>query len=232
MYDDIVSIYDEIFPLNQAFLTFIRAYLGGKHASVLDLGCGPGDYVHELSQAQYDVTGIDSSAEMIRRAKAGKNGNFFNFSFTELNRIEGDFNCVYSIGNSLSYLARDAMPRFCMDVSKLLRGKGHLLLQLVNWDKFRQTGLSEFPVKKLADGRTFHRRYERAGEATVIFRTELRKDGEVSKSWSDTLYPKYSDSLRHDIEAAALTIVDLFGDYQKSPFDPVSSPATILVAQK
>jgi hypothetical protein len=29
-----------------------------------------------------------------------------------------------------------------------------------------------------------------------------------------------------------MTIVDVFGDYAKSPFDPLSSPATILVAQR
>jgi len=74
MYNDIVDIYNEIFPLNTAFLEFIPVYLGGPGSKVIDLGCGPGDYVNELSQSQYDVTGIDSSSEMIRRAQTGKNG--------------------------------------------------------------------------------------------------------------------------------------------------------------
>ena len=69
MYNDIVDIYDEIFPLNTAFPKFIPEYLGSPGSRVLDLRCGPGDYVNELSQSQYQVTGIDSSSEMVRRAQ-------------------------------------------------------------------------------------------------------------------------------------------------------------------
>ena len=79
---------------------------------------------------------------------------------------------------------------------------------------------------------TFHRHYEPAKDATVVFHTALRKDGDIHHSWSDTLYPKYRDDMRQDMTESGMTIVDVFGDYEKSPFDPLSSPATILIAQK
>jgi len=232
MYNDIVDIYNEIFPLNSAFLKFIPPYLGSSGSKVLDLGCGPGDYVNELSQSQYNVTGIDNSSEMIRRAPTGKKGAFFNFSFTEISKLDGQFDFAYCIGNSLSYLPMNLIKKFLKDITQLLSDKGYFLVQVVNWDKFRQTGSMEFPVKTLADGRTFHRRYEHTEKSTVIFHTELRKDGDIINSWPDSLYPIYLDKFRQDIAESGMTIVDVFGDYDKSPFDPLSSPATILVAQK
>ena len=232
MYNDIVDIYNEIFPLNHTFLKFIPTYLGSPGSRVLDLGCGPGDYVDELSQSQYDVTGIDSSSEMIRRAQKDKKGAFFNYSFTEIRKLDGRFDCVFCIGNSLSYLPENLMKRFFKDVNQLLNNRRYLLIQVVNWDKYKQTGEMEFPVITLADGRTFHRGYEHTDKSTVIFQTELRKDGDILNSWSDTLYPKYLDNFRQDITDSGITIVDVFGDFEKSPFDPLSSPAIILVAQK
>jgi SAM-dependent methyltransferase len=232
MYNHIVDIYNEIFPLNHAFLRFIPAYLGGPGSKVLDLGCGPGDYVDELSQSQYDATGIDSSSEMIRRAQKDKKGAFFNYSFTEIRKLDGRFDCAFCIGNSLSYLPEILMKRFLKDVTQLLNDKGYFLIQVVNWDKYKRTGAMEFSVKLLADGKTFHRRYERIDNSTVLFHTELRKDGDILNSWSDTLYPKYLDELRQDIAHSKMTLVDVFGDFEKSPFKPLSSPAIILVAKK
>ena len=48
MYNQIADIYLEIFPLNQAILNLYPYYLGRPGAKVLDLGCGPGDYVDAL----------------------------------------------------------------------------------------------------------------------------------------------------------------------------------------
>ena len=232
MYNDIVDIYDEIFPLNPAFMKFIPPYLGSPGSKVLDLGCGPGDYVNELSQSQYKVTGIDRSPEMIRQAQTSKKGSFFHFSFTEISKLHGQFDCAYCIGNSLSYLPENLMNNFLRDITQLLNDKAYFLVQVVNWDKFLQTGSMDFPIKTLIDGRTFHRQYENAEKSTVIFQTELRKDGDILSSWSDTLYPVYSYKFERDVAESGMTIVDVFGDYEKSPFDPLSSPAMILVAQK
>jgi SAM-dependent methyltransferase len=232
MYDDIVDIYSEIFPLNQAFIAFIATYVKKPHAKILDLGCGTGDYVDELTRLNYDVTGIDNSPAMIEHAKKNNQGTFVHCSFAEISKIEGKFDYVYCVGNSLSYVSDNLINLFLNNVCQLLQVGGYLLLQIVNWDKFRQTGASAFPVKSLADGSRFHRKYEAKDNATVIFHTELRKDGTVVDSWSDTLYPKYSDSVAKNLAAAAMTITGLYGSYKKSPFDPETSPALIVAAQK
>ncbi len=47
---------------------------GRKLRSVLDLGCGTGGHALELAKRGYEVTGVDRSTEMLRRA-AGKVGS-------------------------------------------------------------------------------------------------------------------------------------------------------------
>ena len=232
MYDQIADIYLEIFPLNQAFLAFIPAYLGAPGKSVLDLGCGPGDYVDHLSRAGYNATGIDNSEGMIAQAKTSKQGSFYELSFTEIGQLSGFFDCIYCVGNSLSYLPAKEIPPFMLNVQRLLSKGGKFILQVVNWDKVQQTGTANFDVIKLSDGRTFHREYEQVNSQQVLFHTAIRQGKEIQYSWEAPLYPKLHAPMVEAFKAADLAVTGQFGDYQKNLFDPTSSPAFIMTAQK
>jgi len=232
MYDDITAVYDQIFPLNRAFLAFIPAYLGSQGSKVLDLGCGPGDYADYLTRAGFPATGIDSSVEMMKGAQTTKQGVFFNYSFTEIDQLKDNFDCIFSIGNSLSYLPNELLKPFFADVYRLLNADGFFVMQVINWDKYHHSGEMSFGVKTLSDGRTFHRSYQPTPEGKVIFHTEIREGDEVQGSWSDQLDPKLVDDLVLEIQDAGLEMVGKFGDFENSPFEPYDSPATILVTQK
>ena len=66
----------------------------------------------------------------------------------------------------------------------------------------------------------------------MIFHTEIRKQGEVRNSWSDWLYPVYLEEIKDDLQSAGLRLTGQFGDYHGAAFQPQSSPAMILVAEK
>ena len=232
MYNQIVTVYDQLFPLNQGFLDFISPYLGEPGASLLDLGCGPGDYVGLFSRQGYRATGIDSSQEMIRYARAHHQGNFYPYSFLQVKRLDARFKCAYCIGNSLSYLANRELSVFLGMLTKRLMDEAVFVLQLVNWERFRQTGDYNFSVKTLADGRTFHRRYEKTTEERVIFHTELRSGDTVESAWTASLYPKYRQSTVMVLKSVGLNVIDIYGDYRKTPYAPDASPAMIVVSQK
>ncbi len=230
MYDDIALIYDEIFPLNQAFLNFLPGYLK-PNSAVLDLGCGPGDYVGELARQGYSALGTDSSAGMIEMAKSRNPGSFYAYSFTEINQLEGKYDCIYCVGNSLSYLPITEMPAFLKEVSRLMTEGAFFILQLVNWDRYLLGGEFKFDVKKLKDGRTFHRGYEAGENDTVIFHTAVHDGESVQNAWADALYPKTVEYLTDALRAAGLKVIEELGNYEKAPFEPENSGATIIVAQ-
>ncbi len=233
MYDDITDIYTQIFPLNRAFLDFIPEFLHKPGASVLDLGCGPGDYVDALSKEGFQAVGIDSSQKMIQQAQANKQGAFYPYSFTDIHKLTGGFDLAFCIGNSLSYLPNPLLEPFLTDLFRLLNPDGYFVLQLVNWDKIIANGTPDFPVKTLADGSTFHRRYEWVSPSRVIFHTAIRSpEGKLQGSWADPLDAKPSTLIAPALQAAGMELAGQFGDYQKSEFDPHSSPAYIAVALK
>jgi|GEM_PF-1376661 SAM-dependent methyltransferase len=232
MYDDITTIYQQIFSLNQAFLQFIQTFIKKMPSRILDLGCGPGDYVNELARQGHQVTGIDSSTQMIAWAKQHHQGNFHHLSFTEINTLKGQFDCIYCIGNSLSYLPYDATDEFINDVFSLLLPEGRFILQLVNWDRYRLAGDLDFPVIQLTDGKTFHRTYEAHPDSTVLFKTEIQKNGQPLQTWADHLYPRYSDSFPQEFTDNGFKDTAIYGDFKQNPFGTENSPAFILITHK
>ena len=232
MYDDITTIYQQIFPTNQAFMQFIPAYIKKIPTKILDLGCGPGEYVDEFSRQGHQATGIDSSAQMIAWARQHYQGSFYHLSFTEINKLKGHFDCMYCIGNSLSYLPYESTPTFLKDVFALLNPGGSFIIQLVNWDSYRLSGSMEFPIQHLTDGRTFHRAYKRHPGSTVLFKTEIQKDGQTLQAWADHLYPRYADSFPGEIAESGLTVSRVYGDFKLNLFEAASSPALVITACK
>jgi len=232
MYNQIVSIYSEIFPTNEDFVAFITACLGPSGSSVLDLGCGPGDYVDLFSKSGYRVAGIDSSQLMIEHARKTKQGAFYPYSFEEIGKLEESFHCIFSIGNSLSYLPGKQRQGFLAHIFSMQKEGGKLVVQVINWDQYLLSGFKDFDVKTLRDGRKFHRRFERTPEDVVLFHTELRLGEKILEAWSAPLYPIISENFKKELAYAGYSISGIYGDYKKTPFIPGSSPALIVTAEK
>ncbi len=232
MYNQIVDVYSEIFPLNEAFLVFLQDHIGPPGSGVLDLGCGPGEYVDHLSRQGYRAVGIDSSAVMIEKAQAALQGDFYPYSFQEIGSLSGEFFCIFSIGNSISYLSPGERLQLFQNISRLHQPEGSFILQVVNWDQFLRSGDRRFPVKALSRGRTFHRSYEKVPHGEVLFHTELRDGDQIMGSWSAPLYPAPAQQLEAELEQNGYRIRGLYGDYLKSPFDQRSSDALILTAER
>jgi ubiquinone/menaquinone biosynthesis C-methylase UbiE len=72
-YDGLADWYDTEFsaaPLKgEAWHSLVRL-LGDGSGSLLDVGCGTGSYVAGLHELGWDVTGVDISEDMLRRARA------------------------------------------------------------------------------------------------------------------------------------------------------------------
>jgi ubiquinone/menaquinone biosynthesis C-methylase UbiE len=72
-YDGIADWYDTEFqpaPLESETWKTLRRLLGAPAGSLLDVGCGTGAYAAGLTELGWDVTGVDVSEDMLRRAAA------------------------------------------------------------------------------------------------------------------------------------------------------------------
>jgi SAM-dependent methyltransferase len=72
-YDGIADWYDTEFqpaPLESETWQTLVHLLGPGSGSLIDIGCGTGAYTAALAERGWDVTGIDTSVDMLRRAHA------------------------------------------------------------------------------------------------------------------------------------------------------------------
>lgn len=72
-YDGIADWYDTEFqptPLESETWEMLARLLGEPTGSLLDVGCGTGSFTAALAERGWDVTGIDISEDMLRRAEA------------------------------------------------------------------------------------------------------------------------------------------------------------------
>lgn len=116
---------------------------------VIDIGCGTGDHVIELTRRGFDATGIDRSREMIKEANRRKESldgavseslKFLNGSFDVLeDRFKEPFDSILILGNTLSHNPNNYFD-FLKRATRHLRKDGVLVLQITNFDKVIKLG--------------------------------------------------------------------------------------------
>jgi SAM-dependent methyltransferase len=118
---------------------FIEDSLGcEKGATILDLGCGPGEHAVRLAKRGYEVIGIDLSLAMLARAadeatELQQRINFVQGDMRDLT-FEDAFDGVYCWGTTFGYFDEQKNIEVIQKVHKALRRGGRLLLDVVNRD--------------------------------------------------------------------------------------------------
>ena len=106
-----------------AVLRFLRES-GVKTGTVVDLGCGGGQWLERLSREGYSTCGVDRSASMIKAAKTRvPQGKFILGSFAEVRLPDCD--AVTSLGEPINYLeGQQSIRRVFRNVFQALRPGG------------------------------------------------------------------------------------------------------------
>jgi len=118
---------------------FVERRLGLKPgASVLDVGCGLGMHVIELSARGYHAVGVDLSLAMLSRAaeEAQARDVHINFMHGDMRDLtfEASFDAVTCLGTTLGYFDDETNRRVIERLLRALKPGGALLLDVVNRD--------------------------------------------------------------------------------------------------
>jgi len=145
-YNNISDTYDEMFNFEndlesaEKIVAELKEQFSFKTA--LDIGCGTGSFTIALSRSGAKTTGVDLSTSMIDSAKNNslaykQNIDFVNSGMTDLlSNIDDKLDLIMCMGNTLPHLlTKKDLLTMLSSCKKLLNPGGHLVLNLLNYDR-------------------------------------------------------------------------------------------------
>lgn len=248
-YDRLAQFYDIMndWPARLAYEgPFIKQVLGEYHVrSVLDAACGTGQHTLALREWGCEVSGADSSAQMIRRAQVHAESRhlsvpFYVADFQALPTLSGvPFDAVLCLGNSLPHVDDDkALDANLAGMSHALRPGGVLLLHNLNYDKRWVERPRFFKLDSgILDGQeVLIWRMADYGETALTFHTALfqrDKQGQWGVEINSTpQLPLFRADLETRLGQHGFENVIAYGNLKGDPFDAQSSGDLVLVATK
>ena len=233
-YSEFAQHYDEVFPFEEQVYSFLRDHARSGGCSVLDIGCGTGDYCGRFADEGCEALGVDLDPWMIERAsERHQKADFRVLAMEDISSLEGPRDLVYCIGNVISHLGSESLADFIAAVRGLLRDEGVWILQTVNWDYI--LGLSEydFPVVRVP-GRelTFMRRYEPVSRSGTRFLARLLKGESEVFEGSATLYPADTATFERLHREAGFREIGHYGGFTRERFDPGRPSSSVFVFER
>lgn len=222
---------------------------GAPSRNVLDLGSGTGEHARFLASKDFHVVGVDASPAMIDKSRAATTGGDARFVAGDLREIDSvvdePFGAALCIGNVLPHLSGDGdLDRLAAGLRRLLLPGAPFLLQLINYDRIEMKKERALPLTFLPDadepGATiiFMRTMELLPGGRVIFmpttlrqRTDREPPIEMVASRRVEIRGWRRPQIESAFRGAGFASIEVFGSYQKAPFDPAESRDLILIAR-
>lgn len=156
--NNLIEYYDELYQASDAQKKFYTNLIQqfGMPTKILGIGCSTGNFEYYLAQLGHDVTGIDTSPEMLesasrRRRMPNTAIRFFEMSTVEMSRFLGKdfYNIISCLNNKIIFIHdKILLKKFFVDCKSLLTEQGILILQFGNYSHFAKNGKFSLPSHK------------------------------------------------------------------------------------
>jgi 2-polyprenyl-3-methyl-5-hydroxy-6-metoxy-1,4-benzoquinol methylase len=219
LYDSLANYYNDIFPLDNKRVEFIRSSLEKNKGKILDLGCATGELACALAQAGYLVTGLDLNARMISLAQQqsqtqGLSIDWYVADMLQfMEKAQDQYEAILCFGNTLPHLASltDVQNFFNLSYQRL-SADGILLIQILNYDKILNEQKAPFPVIETANV-VFEREYHFAEHITFNISLQDKTSGKIYKD-TTTLLPILKKQMAESAAQAGFRTLNAYADYQ------------------
>lgn len=209
--------------------------LAGEDAkAVLDLGCGTGLLCDAYAARGHRVTGVDPSAAMLDVARQKPYGSTIDWvcSAVQDYRSEKRFGLIIMTGHAFQVLLGDDDILTAFEtIRRHLAPGGMVAFESRNpaedwssrWNHEVRIDSPSGPVRVV---RTVN---EARGDRVKFETCYHLADGEVLVSRSDLRFPT-ADQIESWLSSCGLRVIALFGDWNRSRFDPAQSDEMIFLA--
>lgn len=231
-YSRISDYYNDIFPLNNAQISFVISYLDedAKNQNLLDIGCGTGLLSNGLSDYFDSISAIDTNEKMLeiaRQSAGAKSINFIRMSMLDIDSQfpEMSFDTAICFGNTIVHLQNiEEIERFFKKVKFVLKPEGRFLFQLINYDFVLDSNLKGLPTIE-NEKIKFERHYNIDENGMIDFSTTLtiKETGEKLNN-SVKLFPARRNQIITTLHNAGFKYVKSFSSFAKHEYNPMSLP--------
>lgn len=129
---DIYAKSEELLGVKEAAPKLYEYYIDAlkqiKFNSLLDVGCGSGDFMLSVESEfnKVELLGIDLSQEMVKKSK--KKG--LKAEYTDICKVEKSFDVITCVYDMLNYLSPKELPEFLNCLVKRLNSGGYLICDI------------------------------------------------------------------------------------------------------
>ncbi|MEE9553975.1 MAG: class I SAM-dependent methyltransferase [candidate division Zixibacteria bacterium] len=199
-----------------------------KVREIIEFGAGTGTVAVGLSLEGYDVTGVDFSPEMLKKARQkAKSHNsetvFINGNIIEIN-LQKQFDLLLCLGNTLPIIqsARDSR-KLLKNCAKHLKPGGSLVFQLLNYDRILKARPKTFGTEILDD--VIRIKQYRYGKTLIDFVVSLIDISKIPPKITvrrGKIRPWIKSDLSRELKTAGFGKIRAFGSYSKERFSQKS----------
>lgn len=206
-----------------------RRFCAEKPELVLDLGCGTGALTLELARRGYDMTGADSSPEMLARARENAEatgvGNVL-WLCQDMSGFElyGTVDAVISTCDSINYLTKTEDLRRCLSlVHNYLVPDGVFIFDISSRGRYRHVyGERDFVINGGDVFCGWQNSYnEKSGMATFYLSYFIR-DGEVWRRFDEIQRQRCRTvrTMERELRLSGFEVLSVSGGYDMAPLAP------------
>ena len=243
-FDEWADIYDSVYSYQKEDIAFYVEEALAAGGPVLELGCGTGRVAVPMAQAGVEVVGLDSSRAMLSKASAkirGAGGVRGSLSLVQGDMRALPFDRRFSLvavpfRGFLSLLSAEDQVRTLREIRSRLGPTGRLVFNVFvpDLNMLLQEGDVPYHFRDVTDPETgttlvlWHQsRYDNHNQvisARVIVE-ELDGGGAVrTRLYRDfQLRYVFRWEMHRLLESCGFRVLELYGDFQRSPFDETST---------
>lgn len=213
---------------------FYLALADGRKRAILDLGCGTGLLCNAYAEKGHDVTGVDPAPAMLEIARQKEHGEAIHWIQSTAQAFQPDqfFDLIIMTGHAFQVLLEDAdVLKVFSTVKRCLKPGGQFVFESRNpnfdWSEewnYRMELESEY-------GRVIETREMISFKGSVMqFELNYTFPDEMLKSHSELRFWSFEE-IKHFIATSGLSLTQVVGDWDRSPYDAELSKEMIFSAQ-
>ena len=238
---NIVEYYDELYPSDESqrkfFMELLSKYVAP--AKFLRVGCGTGNLESFLAKNGLDVTGLDTNKEILESANLRRRFpnmaiRFFQMSTIEMINFLGKnfYNVIACLNDKLIYIYDETlMKKFFADCKLLLSNEGTLVLQLYNYDLYKNETTFKLPNRESIRSKIMETIVKTENNGYVINQyLENSAEKIIPLLQRQRVLPISTEKIKEYAQDAGFSNINFYEDYTKKPFTPESKTVVCVIS--